>query len=626
MVLMDSAQTFVVTNNQDSGANSLRWAFEQSNSTSDQNAKSINKIVVRLRHHHTIELTTGSIPVSANVVLQVSKKTKYLRISSALSNDLDPPTLRDRIFTVTTVLFKIRGPVSFENAGNTNLLGGAIYSTGKQLILQGVRIQNCAASSGGAIYTTGSLLTHECRLIRCGALNQGGALWLGNGATLSKTSVDYNEVSLVADSSSGGAIYKDAGRLIIDNHSTVNFNKIAFSLEQIDGSHGGSGGGIVSMAGDIYIQNCSKVNCNRAWVAGGIQQGVGNITVTDSEINSNRSFTPADASGGGGIVIALGNVFVFNSSISHNKGNGMYSSGIVSIAGDVMVTDGSVMKNNVNAGPGGAIACNFQGSITVSGKSHIEHNTAASLGGGIVNFSLNLGMISVTGGSSVSHNTLTNKQNIRETIEAFLRVIFVQLDLVRKQAEFNGSPGGLTCIEALPQLQLLGTAVNDALNQLPLDLVVGDVVGDVVRDMVGDVVGDVVRDVIGGLVGGCGIAGLLTCPIVVSGESEINDNKYDNTEHRQSHSIGGGIAAFNNNVSLSDSIIAANGSSFGGGLYVHNGSATLSQATIVKNVATIKGGGILSHSQKMVILDSKVRDNCAPEFPQIYSEYPYVKL
>src|SRR5690606_7631231 len=141
------------------------------------------------------------------------------------------------------------------------------------------------------------------------------------------------------------------------------------------------------------------------------------------------------------------------SSISYNKGNGMYSSGIVSIIGDVMLTDGSVMKQNRCQGPGGAIACNFQGSIDISGKSRIEYNSCGSLGGAIVNFSLDLGMTSVTGESIISHNTVTDAQTIRQTIGAFLKVIFGQLDQMSLQTELSGAPGGVRFTKALPGIK-----------------------------------------------------------------------------------------------------------------------------------------------------------------------------
>jgi hypothetical protein len=362
---------------------------------------------------------------------------------------------------------------------------------------------------------------------------------------------------------------------------------------------GGSGGGIVVSNGSVYVQNGSHVNKNRALNAGGIQVAIGNVNVlTGSTVNHNKSFNPSIASGGGGVVLSLGDVYVSQSEISHNHTKGMFSAGIVIFLGDVTV-DNSQIVDNRNRGPGGAIAANFAGTITVT-NSKLLKNRASSLGGAIINFSLLASSINVAQ-SELNDNLLTDDQTIGETIGAFFTTVVSSLDNAKIQADENKGPGAKVINERFPSLIVqFQEAVGELKELTPFE----------------------------GFIGGGGVAGLLNCPIIIDRSNVLNNRA-------KGASLGGGIFApgiASSYLTVSKSTIANNQAEIGGGIYsarilmvtksgikgnraakrgggiLNDGSATLLHAEVIDNRAK-KGGGIYNKSNNLRLVSSVVEDN-----------------
>lgn len=634
-------RVFRVINSHDAGPGSLRQAFLDANLQvlnaiedkilpSGGSSLTSNRIVISSRVIKPIKLTSGEIEVTSNIILKCHVKPHLMILTS-----------NSRIFNVSAEYFEIEGNFILKK-GSSNK-GGSIYSTGKNLVLKNVHFcHNFASQMGGSVYTTGHLSLNQCSFKKNKAGQQGGAIWVGDGATIYQTDISYNKVLNLDVSSSGGGIFKDDGELIL-SQSKVEYNSVSFvevgdlgmsNMKELT-SPSGSGGGISSMSGNIYIQE-SSVSFNTSFNSGGILQGLGNITITDkSTINFNQSFTPADAAGGGGITISVGSVFVSNSSICFNTGLGMYSSGIVSLIGDVIITDQSILEGNINAGPGGSIACNFNGSINISGKSKIIKNTGASLGGAIVNFSLKLGLISISGCSVISDNILNNAQSIGQTIDAFLRVIFSQLDSVAAQATLSGGSGGQKFLSTLPDIKAQGLIIQEELNKIPQKI------NGIDRNH---------------LIGGGAIAGLISCPILISGDSLIKSNfagKIVSKRNLPLNALGGAIFGLGNAISITrseivDNICTKNGGGIwtnnsvivdnssirgnkilgdellaGGGLYIsESGIGTIIGSKIDGNRCTSArsiGGGIFNDGSTLTLISSEIKKNYAREFPNIFS-------
>lgn len=567
------AQKIEVTTGKDGVKGSLRRAIELANS---QSPNATVKIIITPSVNKII-LNDGEIVISRNIIIK------------NLSEDLEIAALgRSRIFHVTsnvefTKIISKAGLLSFKTGYSLDN-GGAILVDNPchELIANKCKFSdNSAEQFGGAIYSQGNVILISCILSSNVAGSQGGATWTARGITLHKSVISHNVVSMIDSSSGGGGIYNDTGSVIV-NQSEVVKNKV---LMNFDKTAGGSGGGIVNMNGSTYIQNNSHIDNNTAFNSGGIQQGRGDLYIINkSTVNGNRSFNQVRGSdsGGGGVTINLGTTYVSNSQICDNKTVGMYSAGVVSLLGDVIVVDGSEICRNHNRGPGGGIAANI-GTVTIVG-SKIEDNIGAALGGGIVNFAPSPAVITVSKGSSVSGNTLTNAETIGQTIAAFLQVVSNSLNNMQSQAVKSQGPGTQELLNALSEVGQRTQQLSLFFNLTPNTL------------------------------GGGGIASLTTGPIMIS-DSKVENNRAGekvSSENAPFFSLGGGVFGFEAPITIENSSITGNSTTTrlqGGGVW-SGVSLNVSNSKVVDNFADgrsndifIKENGIAS------IIDSKINQN-----------------
>ena len=122
----------------------------------------------------------------------------------------------------------------------------------------------------------------------------------------------------------------------------------------------------------------SHVDSNTARNAAGIFNVFGSVEVLEAARSTAtppmRELVRGDL-GGGGIGEMAGNVMVSDSQVNDDRSVGMFSGGIVILLGGVTVTDGSQIDGNSNNGPGGGIAANFEGAVTISHGSQVDGNT-----------------------------------------------------------------------------------------------------------------------------------------------------------------------------------------------------------------------------------------------------------
>jgi hypothetical protein len=578
--------TFLVTNSSDDlEPGSLRYAITQADLPGNEGS------VVRITDQVAgpIVLTAGELPVSASMTIE----------------NLSGAPVEIRQDTTDARVFHVAGPRALDVAvtgltGAVTIDGGSVHDNGGGFLVDNPQstltltdievIGNAAADglegggNGGGIYSRGAVVLRGSAVGTTDAPNRAtqlaGGVWADRGLTLVASSIDGNRAG--AD---GGGVVVGKGNVTLTDVSSISYNQ----------APNGIGGGLIVLSGSVFVTGSSHVDGNAAKDGGGIVQGRGNLTVLGGSTVNGNSSTGQDISagdgGGGGILLILGNISISGSQVSNNQAVGMYSGGIVSVLGNVTVTDGSRINGNTNAGPGGGIAANFGSTVTVSGGSEVNDNTGAAIGGGIVNFSQSTGAVNVSGGSQVNGNVLTNQQSLGQAIAVFLSLITSNTKLTDLAAAVGGA-GGADMLGALRQVEgaarqaapLLERTVNEV-PQPPGLVVTG-----------------------GGI-------GTLLAPISVTGGSQVDGNLANQPAsggNPRSVGLGGGVFSILGAVTIDHSAVDGNRArrGAGGGILDVGGGVMIDHGTINGNSAAENGGGIWSGSS-LLCDASTVADNTA---------------
>ena len=354
------AAGFTVTNNNDSGAGSLRQAILSANATAG-----FDTIVFDGAVTGTITLTGGHMSITKDVSI-VGPGSGVLTVSGNNAS---------RVFLV--------------NSGVTVAISGLTIADG-----------NGGGGNGGGIFNAGTLAVSSS--ILSGNLAQfGGGIGNDSGATLTVSNSILIGNSGAATSGLGGAI-SNFGMLTVLN-STLSDNS----------SLGGNGGGaIFNFSTGTATISGSTLSGNSAVGAGGGIYNQGMLTVLSSALSGNST-----SGNGGGILNFTGTVHVSFSTLSGNTAG--LGGGIYSIFGAVTVSNSAISGNAVSSFGGGIFS---QGALTIL-NSTLSGNQAGGNGGGIfittgvvqVSFSTLSGNTASQGGSmSSGSDTLTVKNNIVE--------------------------------------------------------------------------------------------------------------------------------------------------------------------------------------------------------------------
>ena len=584
---------FNVTTGLDNIVGSLRDAVNKANALQSNNTV---EIIITPAVNHII-LTSGEIIISSNI--KIINNSQKLIITSNSSS---------RIFHIVSLSNYLQIKSKYKPAVIKYALsisnGGAIYiePDNHTLILKNIIMKyNHSKLSGGAIYTMGVAILYSSKIESNLAASQGAGIYSNLGVQLYKSHVANNKITTIDVSSGGAGLFIDNGTCIVDE-SYINHNSVIYD----DSNNGGSGGGIVVMTGSLFVQNNSQVSNNSAFNSGGIQQGIGDVTITNSSVNRNVSFDTVQGSGGGGgISISLGTVTISNSKICDNRTVGMFSGGIVSLVGDVVVNNSSIQRNS-NRGPGGGIALNV-GSAVIE-KTYINDNIGASLGGGIASFTPDPNYLHISN-SHITNNTLTNAEIIKQTIAAFLSVVTSKLSSNTKQAEKSGGNGSTNFINNVPIIIQKLTEVFDKLKEL--DIIENNIAGGAIACLLSTAI-TIDNSIIKKNFSGQNVSttnypfnahagGIFGTNINII-NSKICNNKALNH--------GGGIFV-KGFLNISDSDIIKNEAQHGGGIFNDNKSQTItSDVDISNNFANKTGGGVTNKGSLKLIL-SKITDNRA---------------
>ena len=564
-----------VTNNNDKGEGTLRDAINKANKFKE----GTTNIIIKNIDDNIIKIKSPFI-ITSNITLRNETENKLIIKAIDKTNIFyirEEPSVR--LYT-----FKIESQYPIKlSKGKSKTNGGAILvdSPHHELILENVKLsKNKAVDSGGSIYSKGNITIISGKLNSNEAGIQGGAIWCDKNLVLKDCLVKNNKITTIKTKCGGAGIYCNNGNCVI-NDSIIEHNSVEYNPKKLTG---GSGGGIILMTGSLNIQN-SNISYNTALNSAGIQMGSGNIIVYDSKINYNESFNISPSPGGGGVTMTNGTIYFSNTEISYNKTQGMYSAGIVSLVGDVVLNN-CIITNNVNNGPGGGVALNI-GSLTMT-DTIISDNTGSSLGGAIVNFMPNPGTITIVS-SKILNNTLTNFQTIQGTINSFIQVVTENTSATSSQATKSGNTQLKKIIESV--LQKL-RANFEFLKIIQLKLTTSN------------------------LIGGGAIACLTETPVFIS-NSEIKGNfageKISN-KNVPFDAYGGAIFALNSNINIKNTIITENKAYTNGGGIWNGFNLTVNDSKITKNsVINGNGGGIVTLGQA-ILINTKVSENHASKY------------
>jgi len=287
-------------------------------------------------------------------------------------------------------------------ANTANRAGGGIEANVGTTTLAGVVLQDnntgSAPGNGGGLHITGAgdATIDDSDVRDNAAAAEGGGLWNGAGTmTVTDTRISNNSASGAEADQGGGGLFNAGGTLIVSGGSVDD--------NTADGA-AGSGGGILNDQGTLSVDgtSISRNISNRA--GGGIEANVGSTDLTNVQLLQNWTLT-APGNGGGLHITGAGNASVDASSVLFNtagaEGGGLWNGG-----GTMTVTDTYVSHNvarGAAADQGGGGLFNAGGTLVVTGGAVVDNDAegASGSGGGILN---DMGDLTVTE-TDISRNT-----------------------------------------------------------------------------------------------------------------------------------------------------------------------------------------------------------------------------
>ena len=399
--LQVAPKTFIVTNLNDSGPNSLRAAITQSNAYGGPNT-----IQFQAGLSGTILLTSGSIPVTnsvtipgpgpATLAVDGNNASQIFAISGPTATDVTVSgltlthgnTIKSGGAIGNDARRAFKTNLTINNAiitGNTStLLGGGIYNYGALTLQNSTVSNNSSAREGGGLDSLGTANVQNSVVTGNNSSDGGGGIFSGGSLSLQNSTVSSN-----VGGYNGGGLYaraRYATDTISIQNSTLSSNVCLGVSLYNRGLYSGKGGGVFvrnlySSITSLTIQN-SVVTNNTANNGGGGLYLYGNngpITVQSSVISNNT----ASSKGGGVCLNNPGQGSLVDSStlagnISFSNGGGLYQSS--SKSGYRVTLSNSTLSGNSAKGNGGGV--DTRGSLTLV-NSTLSGNAASSYGGGI---------------------------------------------------------------------------------------------------------------------------------------------------------------------------------------------------------------------------------------------------
>jgi predicted outer membrane repeat protein len=399
----ETPAVFTVTNVNSTGANSLEWAIQGTNSS--PGADEIVFLPGLFTSPKTINLTQslpeinplGSTPGDVTITGPGANLLTITRDPNAGGTFA--------MFRVTDGNVSISGLTIAGGAGNSNDYSGGIRQRSGTLTLDNMVFANNKGVNGGAVFAQqAGVDVRNSTFTGNEATGEGGALWARNGLLVSNTTFNGNtagsvggavsvdvglqtEDTIFADNEAGelgGAVYVNAGGGLRAQNTTVTGN-----------TAGDTGGGVYVRDGLLQTRDTIVTGNHAAVQGGGIYLGAGTLDIQDTTISANTAGT-----GGGGIYVRgdLGVVTdVRTSTISGNvvvgSGNQTgYGAGLYFRHADAgLRIEGCTISGNSATGGGGGLFFRQVGTYpgaptdppSAVRNCTVIGNTAGGRGGGI---------------------------------------------------------------------------------------------------------------------------------------------------------------------------------------------------------------------------------------------------
>lgn len=363
-----------VTNTNNSGPGSLRWAIEQANLTPDADLRTI------------VISDSGTISLQTELVVR-----SHLEIRNNNSLTLSGGGMNRIIRIETNASARLHNLMLMNGTAPNRERGGAIWNGGN-LEMSGCTLVGNTAASGGAIYNAGDAVAHGCLFSGNTGIGEdgqngngpgGGGGGLGGAIFSAGGTVLISRSSLTGNFAQGGlgGVYIRYGPLGRGGNATPGeTNNISIGegggggfrvfttdpgrpprsyWQHKSGHSAGFGGG----GGGAYGGNVCAINCDYFQYGPGSAAGFG---------GGNAGNAPGGGGGaglGGALFIQNGTVQIVGSRIlgNHSKGGTGLTNGF-GIAGGIFVYGGTVtVANSIVSQNRGDLSSDFHGNIVSAG-------------------------------------------------------------------------------------------------------------------------------------------------------------------------------------------------------------------------------------------------------------------
>jgi len=322
LALPGLANTFTVTNTNDSGPGSLRVAL-----SSAANGDTIN-----IDATGTLTLTSGELVIGTNVTIN-GPGTARLAVNG---------NGQFTVFQVNAGVTAYLDAVTIENAYASQSAGGGINNQGTLTLSYATVTGNIEAQDGAngeGIYNSGTLTLNNS-LVSDGISSAFGA-GIYNSGTLQVNSSTISDNGGGLPGVGGGGIYNTGTGTVTLSYSTVSGNSV---------HDGGQGAGIYN-GGTLTVINSTLSDNNDFFGTGGGIFNDGTATVTGSTLSGNSAI---EDNGGG--IVNEGTMTILNSTLSGNSTTEGTDGGAIFNSGSLTVVNSTLSGNSAtDEGKGGAI-------------------------------------------------------------------------------------------------------------------------------------------------------------------------------------------------------------------------------------------------------------------------------
>ena len=468
------AQSYTVTNLNDSGPGSLRDALNQAAGGgtiaigfSTEPGTIVLQSTLPVYVNNFSKITITAPPVTNSTYGVTLSANGFPAVNVGLGEN-STVTFANIAFNVTgastdggCVTGGTSGPsadVNFSNClfegvtsgkGGGILVGGNVYYT-----LSGCVFNNCSASEGGAIYnnssgynSSGSMTLSDCTFTNCSAGSYGGAIYNPGSLSISGGSFAGNKATY------GGAIFNDWQQSSSGTSATLTISdacQFTNNIAQV------SGGAIYNegYTGSVYNPNGIVPTQNSDLPPQGASISINNATFSGNSACTSRI---AQEFGGGAIFSTNGELNFTNTTFSKNTAP--YGSGgaIIINAGLVMLTGCSLDSNSCDTGSngsGGGIFV-YTNNSTIKATNCSFTNNSGGLGGAIglqpQSTLVNCPLLCMSN-CNISGNTATADNNVTNPIAGGVNwqcgaSLLINSTFTNNTTgeNPNGSAGGLLC-------------------------------------------------------------------------------------------------------------------------------------------------------------------------------------